>query len=208
MHALRQLVRLPVGAVVLAGTAAALTACGSAAVSGNTGPGSTGSSSAGPRATATSGAAAACRTADVQVRLDAGAAGAAAGSSYVPLEFANKSGRPCVLSGYPAVAFATAPGGPQIGTEAVAEQDTHSAGITLAPGAVAHAWLQIADVASYPASRCKPVQAGGLRVALERAQTAAFLPHSFRACASAMPGSTLLAVFPVQPGQAKRGTAP
>jgi hypothetical protein len=207
MHALRQLVRMPVGAVALAGLATALTACGSATVSGGTGSGATG-----PAATAPGGAAAgrtaACRTGDVRVTLDAGAAGAAAGSSYVPLEFTNKSGRRCVVSGYPAVAFATAPGGPQIGTEAVAEQDTHSAGITLAPGAVAHAWLQIADVASYPASRCKPVQAGGLRVALERAQTAAFLPHSFQACASTMPGSTLLAVFPVQPGHAKRGTAP
>ena len=78
----------------------------------------------------------------------------------------------------------------------------------LAPGAVAHAWLQIADVASYPASRCKPVQAGGLRVAVAGAQAAAFLPHSFQACADNMPGSTLLAVFPVQPGRAERGTAP
>ena len=97
---------------------------------------------------------------------------------------------------------------PQIGTEAVAEQDTHSAGITLAPGAVAHAWLQIADVASYPASRCKPVQAGGLRVALERPGGRLLAAPSFQACASSMPSSTLLAVFPVQPGHAKRGTAP
>ena len=37
MHALRQLVRMPVGAVALAGLATALTACGSATVSGNTG---------------------------------------------------------------------------------------------------------------------------------------------------------------------------
>ena len=67
---------------------------------------------------------------------------------------------------------------------------------------------EIADVASYPASTCKPVQAGGLRVAPSDTQAAAFLPHSFQACANSMPGSTLLAVFPVQPGQAVRGTAP
>ena len=112
------------------------------------------------------------------------------------------------MSGYPAVAFASAAGGPQIGTAATAEQDTRTDGIVLAPGAVAHAWLQIADVASFPASRCKPVQAGGLRVAVEGTQAAAFLPHSFQACADNMPGSTLLAVFPVQPGHAERGTAP
>jgi hypothetical protein len=208
MHALRQLVRMPVGAVAVAGLATALTACGSATVPGSTGSGTTGPGATAPSAAGAGGTAAACRTGDVRVTLDAGAAGAAAGSSYVPLEFTNKSGRQCVVPSYPAVAFATAPGGPQIGTEAVAEQDTHSAGITLAPGAVAHAWLQIADVASYPASQCKPVLAGGLRVALERAQAGAFLPHSFQACASSMPGSTLLAVFPVQPGHAKRGTAP
>ena len=209
MHALRQLVRMPAVAAVLSAAVAGLTACGSATVPASTGPASTGPASPARGAGgAAEGTAAVCRTADVKVTLDAAAAGAAAGSSYVPLEFTNTSGRPCMVSGHPAVAFATASGGSQVGTAAVAEQNAQATGITLAPGAVAHAWLQIADVASYPAGKCKPVQAGGLRVALPPAQAAAFLPHAFQACAASMPGSTVLAVFPVQAGQAERGTAP
>lgn len=208
MNALRELVRMPVvrataGGAVLVCAAAALAACGAAAAPAShpAGPAAGASTSAG-------GTAAACLTSELKVTLDSSAAGAAAGSSYVPLEFTNESGRSCAVSGYPAVAFASAAGGPQIGTAATAEQNTHTAGVMLAPGAVAHAWLQIADVASFPASRCKPIQAGGLRVAVAGAQAAAFLPHSFQACADNMPGSTLLAVFPVQPGHAERGTAP
>ena len=136
------------------------------------------------------------------------AAGAAAGSSYVPLEFTNASGHACTLSGNPAVTFAAGIGGPSIGTAATAEPGVSPATVTLVPGGIAHAWLQIVAVVNYPASKCKPVQAGGLRVAVAAAQPAAFLPHSFPACANRMPGSTVLAVFPVQPGRARQGTAP
>ena len=226
MDSLRQLVRMPairtaVGIAALACAATAVAACGSAspAASGRAGQGLAGSAApasappasvpAGPETSTPAGATTAiCLTSELKVTLDSDAAGAAAGTSYVPLEFTNVSAGTCVLSGYPAVAFASGAGGQQIGTAAAAAQAAHSAGITLGPGDVAHAWLQIADVASYPATKCKPVRADGLRVAPSGTQAAAFLPHSFQACANSMPGTTLLAVFPVQPGQAQRGTAP
>jgi hypothetical protein len=210
MNALRQLVRMPVSAAALAVAAAAAAACGSLAPGGSAArPPSPGHASG--RAAASSAppaSLAACVTADLKVTLDIKAAGAAAGSSYVPLEFINASGHPCTLSGNPAVTFAAGIGGPQIGTAATAEHDVSPATLTLAAGGIAHAWLQIVDVVNYPATKCKPVQAGGLRVALAAAQPAAFLPHSFQACANRMPGSTVLAVFPVQPGRARQGTAP
>jgi hypothetical protein len=221
MNAQVKLARTPAR---LAGCAAALsliaavsTACGSAAAPG-TGQAAGASSPAAARSTSApspdahgnpSGAApTACVTAQLRVTLDTGAAGVAAGSSYVPLEFTNTSGHSCTLSGYPAVTFASSAGGQQIGAAAVAEVTTSPVLFTLATGGTAHAWLQIADVASYPASKCKRVQANGLRVGFASAQAAAFLPHSFQACARAVPGSTVLAVFPVQAGQAQRGTAP
>jgi hypothetical protein len=226
MEPLRQLVRMPAirtasGVAALACAAAALAACGattSPAAGRQPGHGLAGSAPAstppasvpaGPGTSTPAGATASiCLTSELKVTLDSDAAGAAAGTSYMPLEFTNVSAGTCVLNGYPAVAFASGAGGPQIGTAATAAQAAHSAGITLGPGEIAHAWLQIADVASYPASKCKPVQASGLRVAPSGTQATAFLPHSFQACANSMPGSTLLAVFPVQPGQAQRGTAP
>jgi Protein of unknown function (DUF4232) len=148
----------------------------------------------------------ACATPALRVTLDSSAAGAAAGSSFVPLEFTNASGASCTLAGYPAVAFASGTGGPQIGAAAAAEASTHPATLVLAPGGVAHAWLQIVDVGNYPASQCQPVTAGGLRVGFTGA--AAFLAHPFQACAKTVHGSDVLAVFPVQAGVPQRGTAP
>jgi hypothetical protein len=193
MNALRQLVRIPASAAVVA---TAVTACGSLGPPG-------GSAARPPRAPL-----AACATADLKVTLDVRSAGAAAGSSYVPLEFTNASRHACTVAGNPAVRFVTGIAGPQIGAAAIAEHDVNHATLMLAPGRMAHAWLQIVDVVNYPAGKCRPVQAGGLRVAVTAAQPATFLPHSFLACAQAMPGSTVLAVFPLQPGRPRQGTAP
>jgi hypothetical protein len=215
MNAPVQLARTPARlagrAAALALIAAAGAACGSAAAPGTGPPAAAGGSSPaspGAHGSPSGDALSACATSELKVMLDTSAAGVAAGSSYVPLEFINASGTDCTLSGYPAVTFASGAGGPQIGTAAATEVKTSPVMFTLAPGGTAHAWLQIADVASYPASQCRPVQAGGLRVGFTGTQDAAFLPHSFQACARAIPGSTVLAVFPVQAGQATRGTAP
>ncbi|HXW46352.1 MAG TPA: DUF4232 domain-containing protein [Streptosporangiaceae bacterium] len=202
--------RLRTGAACMAGiaAAAALAACGSTpAPPGGQAAGAAHASSAAPSSRASAGVTA-CATSELRVTLDASAAGVAAGSSYVPLEFTNASSSTCTLAGYPAVAFASGVAGPQIGTAAAAEVSTHPASLVLAPGGIAHAWLQIVDVANLPSSQCKPVQASGLRVSFSGTQTAAFLAHPFPACANALHGSEVLAVFPVQAGAAKRGTAP
>jgi Protein of unknown function (DUF4232) len=195
-------------AVALTLIAAVTAACGSAAAPGAAGPAGGTSPPAAAHGSPTGHALTDCAASELRVTLDTSAAGVAAGSSYVPLEFTNASGRDCQLSGYPAVTFASSAGGPQIGTAAAAEVKTSPVMFTLAPGGTAHAWLQIADVASYPASQCRPAQASGLRVGFSGAQAAAFLPHSFQACTRAVPGATVLAVFPVESGQARRGTAP
>ncbi len=227
MNASRQLIRTPVRVAACAAmlaVAAAAAGCGSVAAppagrigghGGGEADGQTASQQASASPVASASAAgqpghtlAACASSELKVTLDVAAAGSAAGSSYVPLEFTNSSGSACTLSGYPAVSFASSADGPQIGTAAGPEQAARSAAFTLAPGGVAHAWLQIADVASYPVSTCRPVQASGLRVGFANAPSAAFLPHSFQACGNVTPGSSVLAVFPVQAGQASRGTAP
>jgi uncharacterized protein DUF4232 len=184
--------------------AACLAATALIAGCGSVGAPPGGSPAASPTATGVT----VCGSRALTVNLDSSAVGVAGGSSYVPLEFTNASPSSCTLPAYPWVSFASGLAGRAIGSPAKA-RGRHGRSLVLAPGGVAHAWLQIANVADYPAGRCKPVQAGGLRVSLTGSTaTAAFLTHSFQACAKAMHGSEVLAVFPVQPGQAQRGTAP
>jgi S1-C subfamily serine protease len=141
------------------------------------------------------------------VRLVTAAAGVAAGSYYVPLEFTNTSGRPCRLAGYPAVAFTTGAAGQQIGTAAAADHAVPAHPVLLAPGATAHAWLQFLSTAAYPASKCHPVTAAGLRVVAPGSQSASYVAHPVPACRAVIRGSKILTVHPVQQGKARRGTA-
>jgi hypothetical protein len=153
-------------------------------------------------------ASSACRSSAIQVSLDTSAAGVATGSSYVPLEFRNTSSRSCTLPRYPQVSFASGLTGPAIGSPAVTEPQTPARSLVLAPGHVAHAWLQIQNVAGYTAGTCKPETARGLRIDLAANESASFISRDIAVCAAAPRGSDILAVFPVQAGQAKRGTAP
>jgi hypothetical protein len=223
--------------VIIAAAAAALAGCGSVQATGGTaataaaGPGGTtapgGTASPGGTAGATSstgpaslngtasasasasgsGAAATCAAAGLRVQLDTAVAGVAAGTYYVPLEFTNTSGQSCLLAGYPAVAFTSGAAGQQIGSEAAVDRSVPTTDVLLAPGATAHAWLQVLDAANYPAGKCHPVMAAGLRVVAPGSESASYLPHRVAACKSAISGSQLLVVHPVQRGEAQRGTA-
>jgi hypothetical protein len=186
------------------GTAgASTTASGRATVSGSASASATASAS--PTGTAT--ATAACAAAGLRVRLDTAAAGVAAGSYYIPLEFVNTSGHACRLAGYPAVAFTSGATGQQIGTEAAVDRGVRADTVLLAPGGIAHAWLQVLAAADYPAGKCHPVTAAGLRVVAPGTQSASYIPHQVAACKAVTQGSEILTVQPVQAGQARRGTA-
>jgi Domain of unknown function (DUF4232) len=115
---------------------------------------------------------------------------------------------PCTLPNYPSVTFASGASGPAIGPPAV-QQDTAAAQtVVLAPGQVAHSWLQIAAAASYPPASCQPVTAQGLLISLTSSAPASFVADSVPACAQQPSGSAVLSVFPVRAGQAQRGTVP
>jgi hypothetical protein len=70
--------------------------------------------------------------------------------------------------------------------------------VNLKPGATAHTVIQIVDVANFPAARCKPAEASGLRVYPPGQFEAAEIPFSFRACSAK--GPVFLSVQPIQPG--------
>jgi Domain of unknown function (DUF4232) len=149
----------------------------------------------------------ACQASAITISLDTAAAGAAAGSSYVPLEFTNSSASACTLPGYPVVAFASGLTGPQIGGQAALEQQSAARPLVLRPGERAHAWLAIADAANFPAGTCKPATAQGLRIGLRSGQAARFISKAFAVCTASVRGATL-AVYPVRAGRAARGSAP
>jgi hypothetical protein len=198
---LGRLAPVVVPVAVMAGAAAALAGCGSVQAPG--------AGNASARAGGASGAAAvaACARPALRVRLDLAAAGVAAGSYYVPLEFTNTSRRACRLAGYPSVELAAGVAGGQIGAAAATDHAVRARPVLLAPGGTAHAWLQVLDTANYPASKCHPVTAAGLRITAPGAESASSIAHPVPACQAALHGSEVLTVHPVQPGPARRGTA-
>jgi hypothetical protein len=176
-------------ALVMAGVAA----CGSAA-----GPAAGGGVGGTPNG--------ACAASDLKVTVNAGAAGAAAGSTYYPIDFTNASGVSCRLDGYPDAWFVTSAGRP-IGAPAARDYGVTSRPVSLPPGATAHAWLQVTDAANYPAAACRPVTAHVLRIRAPGAAGASSVRRAFPACAAAIHGRGILTVQPVVAGPGSRGSA-
>ncbi len=174
-------------------------------------PGAAGSGS--PAASATSPAPglaglAECRSASLRVTVNTSQAGAAAGSTYYPVDFTNTSSSACGMYGYPGVSFVTAgsSAGTQIGAAAQENPAFGKLTVRLAPGGVAHAWLQVATAGNFPASACQPKTANWLKVFPPDQTVAIYVSHTFDACAST--GTPLIFVMPVRAGQGARGVTP
>ncbi len=123
-----------------------------------------------------------CATASLKVAVGSGSG--TAGSVDYPLNFTNTSSATCTLYGYPGVSFVTS-SGTQIGAPASKNRTTKKATVTVAPGAVAHATLQIAEAGNYPASRCGHiVNVSSLKVFPPNQYTAVIIPITTQACSS------------------------
>src|SRR5438067_7673427 len=87
------------------------------AAGGSPSPSATGGGTGGSPGAGSSGGPAAlrrCTTASLRVGVSTSAGGAAAGTTYYPVEFTNVSGQRCGLYGFPGGSFVTGPGGKQI----------------------------------------------------------------------------------------------
>jgi Protein of unknown function (DUF4232) len=115
------------------------------------------------------------------------------------LDFTNISNVTCTLYGFPGVAQAGGHPVTQIGRAAAESHVTARQLVTLAPGAVASALLQIVDAGNYPPSRCGPVKASYLQIYPPNQTTPGYLAHSSQACSKAV---RLLTVSVVRPGRA------
>jgi hypothetical protein len=217
-HAVSLAVTAAAAAGLLAGCASASThqagtapGGGAATPGGKTAtPGGNAAASPAGTGTAASGTAglALCQPSSLQVTVNASQAGGAAGSTYYPVDFANTSSSPCGLYGYPGMSFVTAGdgGGSQIGAAAQENPGFGKVPVRLAAGGMAHAWLQVAQAANFPAGTCQPVTAHWLRVFAPGLTQALYVNHAFDACSSS--STPLLTVMPVRPGQGVQGTTP
>ena len=136
-----------------------------------------------------------CTTSVLAVWIGVGEGGAAAGSTYYPLELTNISSHRCRLFGFPGV---SAIARRHLGSPAGRNRAHPTYTVTLAAGATAHTVLQIADVGNFPAARCKPAEASTLLVYPPGEFSAAEIPFSFRACSAR--GPAFLSVEPIQTG--------
>ena len=129
--------------------------------------------------------------------LKPGVSQGTAGSVYTVLDFTNISNVTCTLYGFPGVAQAGGHPVTQIGRAAAESHLTARQLVTLAPGAVASALLQIVDAGNYPPSRCGPVKASYLQIYPPNQTTPVYLAYSSLACSKAV---RLLTVSAVRPG--------
>jgi hypothetical protein len=145
------------------------------------------------------GAAPACPTRSLGLKL--GLAQGAAGSTYQVIDFSNISNATCTLYGYPGVSLAGGKPVTQIGLAAAERHATARKLITLAPGAVANAVLQVVHAVNFPAAKCHLVTAGYLQIYPPNQTTPAYLHYSAQTCAKPVQVLTISVVQAGSGGQ-------
>jgi hypothetical protein len=166
-------------------TAAASSPSGASSASASSASAGTGAAATGAASSAASAGASstasgtpACTSADLKVSLGGGA-GAGMSQNHIGLQLRNSGSSPCTVYGYPGVSWVAGADGHQVG--AAAQRQSNNSGsaeqtVTLAPGALASAPLDIVDAAVIPPAECKPVPVLGLRVYPPGETAALFLP--------------------------------
>jgi Protein of unknown function (DUF4232) len=205
-------VRRAAAAAVLACAGAAITSCGAGSpaatptvtvtktVTRTAPPSGHASTSSSAQATSPAGSSGPQPCATSALKATIGPAEGAAGSSYYPIDFTSNASASCTLFGYPGVSFVTGQGGGQIGAAAVRDSVTAPALVTVAPGAIAHATLQVVNASNYPASRCTITKAHWLRVYPPDQFTALYISFSAPTCAGGATATPILSIQAVKPG--------
>ncbi len=127
------------------------------------------------------GAAPACPTRSLGLKL--GLAQGAAGSTFQVIDFTNISNASCTLYGYPGVSLAGGKPVTQIGLAAAESHTTARKLVTLSPGAVANAVLQIVHAVNFPAAKCGLVTADYLQIYPPNQTTPGYLHYTSQTCA-------------------------
>lgn len=139
---------------------------------------------------------ASCATAELRVTV--GTSQGAAGSIYLTIDFTSTGSASCTLHGYPGVSLAGGNPPAQIGAPAARSTATAPKLVTLAPGAVASALLQVTQAGNYPAATCGPSPATTLVIYPPNQKASASVPYRTTGCSAQQ--ITILHVGPVQAG--------
>ena len=175
---------------------------------------STAAAGSGTSGSTTASGAPACTSADLTASLGGGA-GAGMSQNHTGLQLRNTGSSTCTLYGYPGVSWVRGDQGLQTGAAAVRQADPNGTEkvVTLAPGAVASAPLDIVDAAVIPPSECKPVAVRGLRIYPPGQKAALFLSlptaaGGYGECSLTTKSPTLMIGYleaGVQPGGGSQG---
>ena len=149
------------------------TAPPTASPSASVSPSPTPSASATPTATATSTPDAATCTVD-ELTLSLGQSDGGAGSTVVPIIFANSGSRDCELEGFPGVSLVGDENGTQLGAAAAEDDSVPIEVFTLAPGDTVQALVTVTNAGNY--DDCGSETADGFRVYPPHSVDAVFVP--------------------------------
>lgn len=192
-------VAVTAGCASAASSSTSLTAPSSASAPASSSPASsaavsTPAAAPSPTLTPPATAAPACATSALLVRL--GVAQGYAGGVYYVIDFTNQSGAACTMYGYPGVSLVTGPPYAQIGLAAQRDNTAPVRLVTLIPGAMATAELQIVDAHNYSPSTCRPVTATHLRVYPPNQTAPVYLATTSFGCAEPVHTLFIAAVQP------------
>jgi len=133
---------------------------------------------------------------------ETGPGGHTVASTYYTLEFTNVSRRACSLYGYPEVS-AYSDGqvtGSRFGGAAIRDTSVRPQQVMLAPGATAHAVLQVTVTRSTQSAGCAQMTAEELRVTLPRQLRSAFVPAHILVCSGQGRVSLSVQAIQARPG--------
>ena len=149
----------------------------------------------------------ACSTADLSATVNTSPGGAAAGSTYYPLNLTNTSKSSCYLFGYPGVSFVSGPSGSQIGQPASRNPAVAPSTVILPAGGTAHVTIQVVNALNYSKSSCQPVTAHWLKVFPPGQFTALYIKFTATTCSVKLPAKlgSPLTVDAVKGGQGRPG---
>lgn len=149
-----------------------------------------------------------CTPSELKAKVNLTQVGVAAGSSYYPINFTNISNHTCTLYGYPGVSFVTGPSGSQIGKAAQRNSAVAATIVTLPPGGVAHATLQVASADNYSPSACQPVTAHWLRIFPPDQFSAIYASLTVKACSARHHIGSQISVYVIRNGPGRAGQGP
>ena len=144
---------------------------------------------------AAAGGPAGCATRDLSAKTTNGQG--TAGSIYVNIDFTNISNTTCTVYGYPGVALAGGTPVTQIGLAATRSTTASPQLVTLAPGAVGNALLQVVDAGNFPPASCDPTNATYLQIYPPNQTTPMYVAFTSQGCAKP---EQVLTIGVIQPG--------